>query len=466
MDNFDLKGLYPAVPTVVHERLRSVVEEQTNTKGNKRRAGGKRFYKKVLVVSLAVVMVLGMTAVAADEIFHLRVEQKGYQAEIVGEMEKVLDEAFEGHAYIALKFGYLPEGIVPDQPSENIYADPGEISAGIVKFHDENGEGISPFIMKTGESDVLAQIKSTDNVTEYSAGGKRIYIINQMSAYPEEEKAFVKQGYVFFDACNYYAGLGMTAGISDEDAVKILENCVLEGIDESAVSGMFVVAKKDVVSWREDEIKPVQTPKTETDREYLFCNFKKPGETAEYRAGFTAFDFTLNSYEYIDNINDFPDRDKFIYDLKEEWFDEDGRILPRHVQLVRPGDGIHSVNEIIGERDVPVKLLVANFTMEIKGKYGSEAIQVAPYLYLDGKEPKPTPEGVYEQGDTRGSSEGMPIYNEICADNVKQILFADLKEGDVVTYNVIYIVDEEDINHVGLVLHRVNTNLAFDLRGE
>lgn len=463
MDDFDLKGLYQTVPQVVHERLSSVVEEQKNMEDRKKNIGGRKIYKRVLVVSLAAVMVLG-TVVAADEIFHLNVKKQGYQTEIIGETENGFDDTFEDNEYIALKFGYLPEGFSSDNQTENIYADPEEVPDGRIKFHDGGGNSISPAIMKMGESNVLAQVKSTDNVKEYTADGKKIYIIEQINTDPAEAKSFDKQCYVFFDNCNYYVFAAMTTEISVEEAEKILENCTLQGVDEPYIHGIYVRAKKDIGSWRKDEIESAPNGIVEPDMEYLFSSFKKPGETAEYNNGLNEFSLTLNSYEYIDNINDFPDRDKFIDDFKEEWFDADGRILPRHIQLVRPGDGVNSVNEIIGERDVPVKLLVVNFTMEVKKKYGSsDGMVVAPRLYLDGKEPKP--EGFYEQGDNR-SSEGMPIYNDICIDNVKGILFADLKEGDVVTYNVIYVVDEEDMKHVGLVLHPINTALSFDLRGE
>ena len=99
-----------------------------------------------------------------------------------------------------------------DYPTQDIYADSEEVSIRRIKFHDGNGNNISPVIIKKGESNVLAQVKSTDNVKACTADGKNIYVIEMINIYSAEINTLDKDRYVFSDNCNYYACVHSNGG--------------------------------------------------------------------------------------------------------------------------------------------------------------------------------------------------------------------------------------------------------------
>lgn len=473
MDDLNLEGLYAKVPKNVHNRLREVVTKQVQEgkQGNvipiakKRRK--KVSYKKVLIVTLAAVMILG-TTVFADNIYHILIKRDGYKTEILKESEgntEILSE-FEEFDYVALKYNYIPEGYVSELEkllnSEQYlkYADPKAEIVGINKLYSENGGWISPLICEENSNDKVSEIYSTKNVEELNFVGKKVYII---SKYTTDTMESDKVCYIFFEDSSYYAVITMNSVVSMEDAKKFAQNCILEGTNkqwmpDATVISRETIRKNSTTSGNQEIQKAVNYG---PDWSWLFTQFHQPGETIES----DGCEFTLNSYKFIDNISEYADKGKFSIDVKRDWFDEKGNILPRHVEVVKQGDGIKTVDVVIDERDIPVKLLVVNFTVEVKENPYNKTIHIMPFLELDGSQGKYPEAGTYEQGGNRGHGEA--IYNDIGIDEGEGFNYANLKVGDVVSYNLIYVVDEEDIKHVGLVFdHAHIIRTSFDLRGQ
>ena len=473
MDDLNLDGLYSKVPGIVHNRLSEVVTKQVQEgkQGNviqiSEKRGKKISYKKVLIVLLAAVMVLG-TTVFADNIYHVLIKKDGYKTEILKESEGNTESfgEFEEFDYVALKYNYIPEGYVSELEkqlnSEQYlkYADSKAEMVGINKLYSENGGWISPLICEANSDDKVSEIYSTKNVEELNFVGKKVYII---SKYTTDTMGCDKECYVFFEDSSYYAVIAMNSVVSMEDAKKFAQNCSLEGTNEPWMPDATVISR-DMICKNSFTAGNQVTQKNVNygpDWNWLFTQFHQPGETIEN----DGCEFTLNSYKYIDNISEYADKGKFSIKVKQDWFDEKGNILPRHVEIVKQGDGIKTVDEVIDESDIPVKLLVVNFTVEVKENPYNNAIHVIPSLETNGLQENEPEDGTYEQGGSRGH--GSAIYNDIAIDEGEGFDYADLKVGDVVSYNLIYVVDEEDMEHVGLVFdHTHIIRTSFDLRAQ
>lgn len=457
MDKRDLEMLYQNVPDVVHERLVKVVEVQTSGKCNHMKNVS---YRKVLIIGLAATFLLG-TTVFADDIYKIYVERYAYKTEIkqetasiedVESTETVMADEFAGFDYIRLAFGYLPEGFTSDREEEMMklesmgLLDPEYEPDGETKYHNVAGESIMPMIMKMDSGKTIAEVRNTKDVRELTFAGKKAFIISQHSV----KESGYKKCYVFFDDSVYYVYFNISSGISDEDVEIILENCSLEGCNEKWIEQAHIqsVAEIDADSRKtnqqvsSNQQSSAQSAYTNRDWTEMFDDFSGVGDTIEC----SGRKFTLNSYEIIDNISGY-DKNKFVFDLDENYFDEAGNVKSRHIQIIKPGDGITSVDEVVEERDVPVKLLKVNLTVKVTEDVDRFGVYVTPFLVWDGLSKSYLPDGTYEIGMRR---EEFPIYNEIATDNKKGITYAWLNKGDEVSYDLIYIVDEDYINHIGL----------------
>lgn len=472
MDKFNLENWCEEVPAVVHNHLEQIVKGQVE--GEKViKMKRKTSYKKVVVISLAATMLLG-TTVFADEIYNIMIKREGYKTEIineaagktdgsendtesmknVSESENATDtsgvvnavEEFAGYDYVQLKFGYMPAGFVADREVEKAKLeamgalDPFYEPDGITKYHNAQGESISPIIYKMDDESLIGEIKYTKDIEEHAFEGKKVYII---STYTINKDASDKQCYIFFENSNYYVNMRISGGVLAEDMLKLVENCSLEGTNEKWIEGGYVQAISKVVSLQDEEEGRYAAESYDVEsNEKLFERFYGIGDTVILDDN----EFTLNSVECIDSINGY-DRSKFAFDLEDVWFDEEGKPLPRHIQIVKSGDGINSIDEVIEEKDIPVKILRVNMTVKVNDEGDKDGVYVTPFLMWDGLEENYLPEGAFESGRRK---DDVVIYNELATDNKKGMTYAWLNKGDVVTYELLYIVDEADIGHLGL----------------
>ncbi len=449
MDKRDLEMLYQNVPDVVHKRLVKVVDEQMSGKRNQTK---KVSYKKVLIIGLAATFLLGTTAFA-DDIYKIYVERSGYKTEIkqetastesVENTEAVIADEFAGYDYIRLAFGYLPEGFTSDREEERMklesmgLLDPEYEPDGETKYHNAAGESIAPMIMKMDSGKTIAEIRNTKDVRELTFEGKKTFIVSQHSV---KENGY-KKCYVFFDDSVYYVYFDISSGISDEDVEKILENCSLLGCNEKWIEQAHIQAISRIASDNIKQENVVPVAKAERNLAELFEGFNNIGDTIEH----DGCKVTLNGFEVIDNISGL-DKEKFVFDLDEAYFDDGGNVTARHIQVVKPGDGVLTIDEVVDEMDIPVKLLKVNFTIKVSELTDDYGVYVTPFLVWDGLSESYLPDGTVEVGMRR---EEFPIYNEIAKDNKKGITYALLKVGDEVSYDLIYIVDEAEIEHLGL----------------
>lgn len=311
---------------------------------------------------------------------------------------------------------------------------------GITKFSNEDGERISPTIYRVDGESLIAEIKSTKDVVELDFEGKKAYIISTHTINGDTSN---KLCYIFFEKSDYYVLMNISNSVSMEDITKIVENCSLVGTNEKWIEGEYVRGISTIVSAREEEeTRYVGTEYKVEDPAKLFERFYGVGDTVVFDGN----EITLNSFEYIDSIHEY-DRSKFGFDCEEDWFDEEGRVLPRHILIVKDGDGVHTIDEVIEEKDIPVKILRVSMTIKVNNEGDKDGIYVTPFLVWDGLEEEYHTEGTYEAGRRK---EEFVIYNELATDNKKGMTYANLNVGDVVTYELLYIVDEADIGHVGL----------------
>ena len=459
MDKFGLENWCEEVPEVVHNRLEQVVKGQVEG-DNIIKMKKKTSYKKAVVISLVATMLLG-TTVFADEIYNIVLKRDGYKTEIINEAEtketeeigkigetEAIEEVMEfaGYDYIQIKFGYLPEGFVAEREAEIAelkamgVLDPMYEPDGITKFCNENGERISPTINKVDGESLIAEIKSTKEVLEFEFEGKKAYVI---STYKVNEETSNKLCYIFFENSDYYVFMHISNGVSMEDVTKILENCSLVGTNEKWIKGEYVKEISTIVSARkEDEARYEGIEYKVEEPAKLFERFNGVGDTVDCGGN----EITLNSFEYIDSIEEY-DKSKFAFDCEAEWFDEEGRALDRHILIVKDGDGVQTIDEVIEEKDIPVKILRVNMTIKVNSQGDKDGTYVTPFLVWDGLEEQYHTEGTYETGRRK---EEFVIYNELATNNKKGMTYGNLNVGDVVTYELLYIVDEADMGHIGL----------------
>lgn len=497
MDKLDLIKAFPKTPDVVNDRI--AMEVNKHLHGRRR----KTSVKKVFIVSLAAVMLLGTTVFAATMRYRIRLEKNGYEADILVEMDDdkkiqsanvttILDgdtvvikggapaevEEFVGYDNVAIRLNYLPEG---------------------VKYEDKDGKyrdgkeglfNITVIPYKLNITGVISNEKNVIDVEEFKFEGKFGYILTHHNV---NEESGIKTCYLFFDNSNYYVFFHMASDIADEDIKLVLENCVLEGVEEETLPDCMVFNKNadnltyDQIMEREyvytnvpQESQISQISKTEheigevyyVENGKAFEKFAGVGETiitpTEEFTELTGnkFHFTLNSVAVVDNIGEY-DKQFFMEDLPDDIFDGEGNVLPLEVNVVKQGDGINTLNEVIGERSISRKAVVVNLTVECVsvGEEWEEHISNTPRLIYDVNR---MIEGGYEANKNGDYFEDYyPVYNDKCVNVSRQFYHAKGKTGDVFDCTLIYIVNEDMLGHMGLDFDNTsgtNPNEAFDIR--
>lgn len=372
IDASELKALgqhFPPMP----EDLRSMVEQEVHKQIGTTSPARRRNYKarKVLIATLAAVMLLG-TTVAAGVAYRLHTEKVGKYAAKTS-IEPTIPQTNHGTADvpipqkdtlqntalgdIALEVSYLPEGMVKTEDgkysySENLY---------------KGGVSVAFYKMDTGDAQfemLTTGVKETETVKVNGYDG--VYYV--LYGGEDGDVCFNQRIYVAYTDVHYVMEMFAASDVPKEEALKIAESVRL-----TPASGETAQELVHAYQWSEylkskTESEPVEAWASDISiPKSAMANTHAVGETfsavsapsEEDWLGLNQIEIKVADVQVRDDVSllelsalDSEDREALQQELASS-----GELLPAKINYIKYGDGIHSLNEVVDSREVPQKLV-------------------------------------------------------------------------------------------------------------
>lgn len=421
MNKKDYENMFGKTPDIVNARIREEVGNQLA--GEKVVPFGRRL-KKTAVVACVAVMALGTTVFAADRIYNTYFKQNGYEATLYKEAASIADveekNTFEDNKYIAIDMGYLPEGITYD-PSSGKY------------------NGITAEIFNESEGE-LGKILYVTNAAEYEFDGKKAYV------FTKDGFIYNREVYVVFENTNYFIHMFVLDMINDDELKKILENCSLAGTDDESLAERMVINSRENINAYKNSYYSTDNNGEISYSTPLVDVTKAGGVGTTAKSIYTdaTVSYTLNSYSVVDSLSDIElDESRFsdqYMEEKDKALNPDGTLKPEHLTIIKSGDGVNTLNEVVGERDAERVFLIADITISAEGRQ-IDVMSAASVKTTKKEEP-----GCYVSNSEHLSYDGMPVYNGNCVDTGKSFYIAANAFEKPYTYKLIYVVYRDELD--------------------
>ena len=372
IEAFELKALgqhFPPMP----EELRSMVEQEVRKQMGTTSPIRRRNYKarKVLIATLAAVMLLG-TTVAAGVAYRMHTEKVGKYAaktsiesmtpqtnHVTADAPMTQKDTLQNTALgdIALEVSYLPEGMVKTEDGKYSYSD------NLYK----GGVTVAFYKMDTGDAQfemLTTGVKETETVKVNGYDG--VYYV--LYGGEDGEVCFNQRIYVAYTDVHYVMEMFAASDVPKEEALKIAEGVRLTPASDEMSQELvhayqwseYLKSKTEpqtVETWASD----ISIPKS------AMANTHAVGETfsavsvpvEEDWRGLNQIEIKVADVQVRDDVSlldlsmfDSEDREELQQEL-----DSSGKLLPAKINYIKYGDGIHSLNEVVDSRVVPQKLV-------------------------------------------------------------------------------------------------------------
>ena len=368
----DLKQQYPEPPEFIHQMILNEVEKQikSNTENHGQTAGIRRKRKhpwtirRTVAAVLAACMIIGTAAFAAVSMYHLKIEEKGkYSVET-----RVIHDADEEKsislpekiADVRLEADYIPKGMRwRDESHLDFEESPG---SGGISFStlllDEESDGLNI-------TDTNVVEKEKQEFGEHEG----IYMRYNM------DSGFSQRIYLLYPELYRILILYISEEVSQEDAYKVASGITLqetgEMLDTSEVWSwseyisqqnpvgdsdeiMTAVLKKDLKLHKVGNAFPLDMAGKDLNGNHVWASELGMEITAKVDSVEVLDDLSLLEAEYI------PD----------EWKDavgEDGKLMKNQLSYIKKGDGVNTLDEVVGTEEVSQKLVLVTTTYTNNG---------------------------------------------------------------------------------------------------
>lgn len=445
----EMKTNIPETPDFIHEMIQKEVEKQVSgTKMAAIHTRKKQKKVKAAFAAAACIAAVSTTVFVGARWYHMQLEQSGtYRVTTkIGTAEGAVDLPKELHA-ITFETAYLPDGMVWNDEYHLTYAE-------------------TPWMGGFSFSSTVLDVKTADLVEDETG-----VIESEERTFGEYEGVYLQYQNGTFDKRIYlvcpdiYRVISIYIGedVTKEDAIKVAENL-------SVVEKEETFRTADAYNWGQGK-----SLKDESDRGIVLAVNESElpiwsvGES--FHLSVSAEDQTGNDVDTtisvsVDQVYVADDLEMLNADyVPESWKDalkEDGSLKDANLSYVKKGDGVETLDEVVGTGTAIQKLICTDVTytnntdMDLQHMLYSGTL-----IYLQQKD------GLLEIWDEDASSDSA--YDVIESDGVHSLAsmeyydtfekygnggnyISSLKAGESVTVRMAWIIEEANLDKLYLNL--------------
>ncbi len=449
-----LKYDFPKMP----DEIRTMIEEEVarQVKIEKPQFQARKATGRMLVASLAAVMLCGATVFAGVGLYRMQQQKTGEHGVNVN-----IESSQEGTTKpaeipnVKMEAGYLPEGMV-------------ETEAGKYSFSDakwKGGVSISFYRMDTGDD--AFEVKHEDVVSseEFMAGGYQGIYLEYPNLYPDEI-TFNQRIYVAYTDVHYVMEMYVASDVSKEEALKIAENIKLTPTDST--DDKLVIAS-DWSSYQESADKEEDGESCETITSVAKAEFKNSHAVGDsFLVNEDGLSAKVSEVQFLDDIS-LLESAYIDEELKNE-VDGNKKFRPATIQYVKGGD-TDTLSQEITSKEVAQKLVYA--TVEYTNTSEEDMTDVLIFGSLprirevDGQmqmvaEEQPKAEDQWDRVINHGlSSLREMIYYDVRGGERENNYLKNIQPGETKVVHMAWVVTEEELSDLYISLDTFGGGYEF-----
>lgn len=443
-----LKQDFPKMPEEIKTMIENEVKKQLKTEPQTHRS--KKTVRKTLALSLAAVMLCGLTVFAGAGLYRMQRQQTGEHGVSVRiESSEGTGEASFTIPDVKLEVGYLPDGMVRTEHGKYSFED--HLALG----------GISMVFYRMDTGNDQFELRHEDVVLseEFSAGGYQgIYL-----EYPhlsEEEVSFNQRIYVAYTDVHYVMEMYAASDVSREEALKIAEHVKLIPTEDKTDQELVTAQ-----NWSDYQNIPEQSD-TQTGEEYQTItsvasekmqNTHVTGD--RFQTSTPGLSVKVSDVQIADDLS-LLDASLIDEDLKKE-VDENGKLRPATIQYIKKGDS-DSLSQETASRKAPQKLVYTTVEYANTGTetltdvlfFGSlmRITEVGGQMQIVQDE-RPADGDAWDMAVNHGLSGFHDmLYYDVRGGERNNNYIACMQPGEIVTVHMAWVVMEEELDTLYLNL--------------
>lgn len=351
----DLKKAFPDTPEFIVEMVENRVQEQMKATV-KERSWGYYVLKTAVLVSVCCLL-LGGTVYAISRLWKINMEESGKYGVLIN--IEGTENTFDDKMYV-FRGDYLPEGMEwKDTGTSKIsidYLNEDKIAASMSFFKLENGSEWMD--------------KSVLSYEEKEINGHQVFCV---------EKDNFSFYYVIFEQEQLLMQFWLI-DISKEDAENIIEHITLVETDNEQANDRVVLANNSLLSdtWQISEDEPWLYE--EHDFTTYYCshedmkNLHEVGDKVQVTGLLEAVVTNVEVSDSKDILKEDGLYEREHYE--DNLFDEHGKIKNATLQYWLYGDGINTLNKVVYEEEIPIKLVSIEVTYKNISQWELENVKL------------------------------------------------------------------------------------------
>ena len=462
----ELKSEQLEIPEFIHNMIQEEVGKQVEKSDRVSNQKKHKFKWNMGRVAAGVVVGITVTSTvvcAGAKLYHMHLEKHQKYSVEIGIQPDQEDNSLELPDQIhdiSINSTYIPEGM---QWIEKGY----KSTLGYKETPNEGGISIFSVLMDRNNLDKVLQDKNVVESEEYIFGVyEGVYIrYNDLN----EDKSFNQRIYVLCPEIYRILTIYIGDDVSKEDAYKFVEGMVITEKDE-------MIKTADMEKWsdmiaRDENIEAIELPQSITNANIPIYQI---GET--FDLGYATGVDNEGNYVSSGRIKVCVDEVQILDDLQllkeefipKEWktaVDQNGKLVQNHLSYIRMGDGIESLDEVVGEKKVSQKLIYTTVTYtNASDKEVDDVLYLGSLMTLKKQDdgtytvylPEETGDEGYDYyvGDSVAEIKDMKYY-DVKKDDKNHI--PSLKAGESIQIHMAWVVNETDIQNLYLDLSGFGT---------
>lgn len=411
-------------------------------------------FQKAAAIALAAAVCVGTTAIAANQLYRMRLEkEKEYQANVGISVDTTLPEEV---AEVEIKVNYLPDGYAldPNKGINHYYKNPEIADAGYMLG--------TPYLID--EADPLIVLFAKDANTLQINGREAVYVNQQNTSNEEWQNGTI---YLVFEEVNRILTVEMWGYADKEELLQIAENVELVPTGKMTASA-DLPRWSDLIAIQQEEQAEnerllaelaAEEEQTLTANGEAMKNLHQIGDTFAVRsyAGEGMDQTTLNvSVKDVQTSEDLTllKKEELIPESWKKLVGEDGRLMPVTLDYVKEGDGTDTLDEVVRTEEKPVKLVYATVEYTNTGDtVAKDAWFFAGLLYLT--EENGTYQ-VYQRTDDsydyivdeNRSDDWEMGYYDVTGGERNNNYIPEIQPGETKTVHVAWLVTEDNLDRM------------------
>ncbi|MGN0368379.1 MAG: hypothetical protein ACI4EK_06305 [Wujia sp.] len=450
----DLQCEYPQMPDFIRDMIGETVDEQIYKKQRNSSVAG--FWKSAAAV-LVCICLAGGTAFAATKLYKMHLEKQGkYGSTVVYEAQTETDADDGETAMYTLDVNYIPEGMIADG-LEDYDIDGNNIIPNVCIFSED-----TPFI--GGVSFSFQELPSSG---EYSfdrthvIDTKEFEIDGNQAVCLEHPVTKSSNPTVQYELCvtlkesNYLLDMFIYDDMELDTAIDIVKGLKLTKTSDPHAQRLVKAAPyEELQPEYEEYVEPDVGRFTKATKEDM-CNLHQVGDS--FALTHTSMEAKVSSVQLLDRVEDIH----AVYQTDPVEVDADGKLVNNTVSYIKSGDGIDTLNEVVGTKEFHEKILYINIEYTNTSTLRSgDTLFHCDLLWAQETEDGYETKDVYARKDITydyylGQNYhvgGCPIYyyNGTNVDDKNHLI--NMEPGETRTVTYAFLISEEELPYLFLDL--------------